>query len=185
MSKRCVAILALVATGLIGVGIAGCETGPHVDKQIRDALSPACGKQGVEQAAAYTEGPGPHPIVLLDASGGRHSWTDKVPIEWWPASVDATELVACVGAEETFVEEVCQYFGPGGVSRYRYMLRIWLVEARTGKTLADSRLSGSVPPECPGAIKSGQYGLLEGSHVSFDQARAWLEPHVLAGRQQE
>jgi len=186
MKGQVLPILALVGVGV--VGIVGCETGPHVEQELVDALSQVCAGQGVEQAAPYTEGPGPHPIVLLDSSGKSHSWTDKLPIEWWPASVNATELVACVGEEQEVEIETCRYEPGADVARYRYELELRVVEARTGQTLAftdlypnPAVLRGSDPRECAGVERMG-LTRLEGSHVPFDKLRRRLGAYVLAAK---
>ena len=184
MKGLVVVTLALIGIALVGIGTVGCGTGPRVEQQLVDALSPVCEGQGIEKAAAYTGGPGPHPVVLLDWSGSRHSWTDRVPREWWPTPLSPPQLVACVGEQEEDEIETCDYNTGPDVVRYRHQVALRLVEARTGQTLADDVFYGSDPRAC-GEREDVSLERLKGSGVPFKEMQAWLGQYVLGGSEQE
>lgn len=158
------------------------ESHARVEQQLVDGLSPACQGQGIQEAAALG-GEDLHPIVLVKSSGGRHSWTDKVPREWWPTSLHLPQLVACVGKEEKVKIETCEYTFHG-ITRYRYTVEFRVVEARTGETVASDALSGSDPRDCK-VTESRSLSELKGSHVKFDAVERRLQQYVLGGSSPE
>ncbi len=154
---------------------------------IVDTMEPACMGQGIEQAAAYTGGPGVHRVILVTlvqpaSSGDLFDWraklrdfTNELPSGWEPLAVRWTELVACI-EEQELVLETCQYTGPS-ITRYQYEMVVRLVEARTGMTIATHSLSGDLPRECQ---QTEDYWLtrLEGSPVPFSGVKDWLAQFV-------
>lgn len=130
---------------------------------------------GVPKAAAYQGSA--HPVVLISSTGEIHKWSDELPLEWLPTTVEDTQLVVCVREEREKAVQVCKYFGPD-ITRYQYYLSVTLMEAKTGNTVAATTLYGSLPRAC---LYTEDYWLtrLAGSHVSFDQLREWLHGHVV------
>jgi len=161
----------------IGVGVwANNYFNPVVDGNMIEALSAIHQGEGISAAASYNSRQSLHPIVLLDFSGKGHPWTNQVPVEWRPANITSVELVVLVGEEEEKALETVEYYGPS-ITRYQHYLVVQLRAARTGKTVANTTLYGSLPRLC---LQSEDYYLtrLEGSHVSFDQLKEWLKPYV-------
>ncbi len=147
-----------------------------VDEQLITAFSEVHEGIGVSQAASY-KGSGPHEILLLDFSGGRHGWTTSIPIEWRSKNVTGIELVVLVGEEKENVLGTCSYYGPS-VTRYQYSVEAELREAKTGKIVASITLYGSEPRHC-GQTEDYHLTRLEGSHVSFSQLSEWLRQYVV------
>jgi len=162
----------LITLGAFTLFLAGCS---DQQAEMRSAFAGVCAGQGASRAAAY-EGGGVHPIVLLASNGESHTWSNDLPGEWIPGSAEEAQLVACVEEEVESSIEVCQYNGPD-ITRYRYEVRVRLVEARTGVQVASTRLQGSEPRECQ---STEDYDLtrLAGDHVSFSAAADWLRAHV-------
>jgi hypothetical protein len=89
---------------------------------------------GVQQAAEFTGGRGPHPIIAFTTSGDLYGAAAGLPRGWNPASISATQLVLCVGDERLDlpgpVVPVCQHDFDHVPTR-----RAVLFAARTGKKL--------------------------------------------------
>lgn len=130
---------------------------------------------GISQAAVYQGNE--HPVVLLDSIGNEHDWSHELPMEWLPTAVRETQLVVCVGEEREIKIETCHYDGPD-ITRYRYSLDVELIEAKTGNIVGLTTLEGSWPRACQ-QTESYYLTRLEGSHVSFDQLREWLQGYVV------
>jgi peptidylprolyl isomerase len=170
--------LPAVAIGVVAVlVIVACDPGPEVDRQTLEALAPVCEGQGIEEAAAF-EGENLHPVVLLKSSGGIHSWTDKLPIEWWPTPLNPPQLVVCVEKEDKVVIQTCDYAGGSDITRYKYEVELRLVEARTGEEVDRVVFSGSDPRACKQSERQSVRELT-GSHLEFGPAQAWLQARVL------
>jgi hypothetical protein len=146
-----------------------------VDEKVIGACEPICRGETVPGAAAYA-GPGPHLIVLLDTQGQEHAWTNELPREWWPATVEEVQLIAVIGSEEEVVIEVCPYDGPD-ITRFRYQRSIRLVEATTGIEVGSAVLAGSDPRECE-MTEPWNLTRLEGERPTVEQAEEWLRPFV-------
>ena len=162
-------LLTLAALGLV---VAGCS---NRQAQVQAALAGVCSGRGVPDAAAYAGG-GVHPVVVLTSSGEPHDWSDDLAETWYPQSVQAAQLVACVEEEQERSIEVCPYNGPD-ITRYRYEVSLRLVEARTGVEVASTVLRGNDPRECR---QTEDYDLtrLAGDHISYSAAADWLRAHV-------
>ena len=151
------------------------------EEEIAAALKPACGAGGVERAAAYTPGPGLHPVVLLTSAGEPLSsvtWdvesTASLPADWLPTGMRFVELVACIEESRQAIE-TCAYTGPS-ITRYQYYLVIKLMAARTGQTVATETLRGDPPRQCQ---FSETYNLTElGVAVTGVALVDWLRPFV-------
>jgi len=149
------------------------------DLAIVNEVSQVCKGNGLSQAAPYTGGPGLHPIVLLDESGGiNKAWTNSLPHNWLPESLNSIELVACVKwPQRKKLIETCRYQFAASIERYRYEVKVRLIAAQTGKTLGTVTLTGASPRNCQQTERRGTT-TLEGDHVSFQQVKKWLTPFV-------
>jgi len=150
---------------------------PKPDQEILDAMSEVCQGKGVEEAAAYIPGPGPHAIVVLDASGSRHAWTNMLPYDWWPKSINATELVACLDEEQEEFVDICEYSGGQTIRRYQYTIPIRLVAARSGETIATGVIMGEPPRACR-IMELVDTTEIHGSHVTHNEVEQWLRKFV-------
>ena len=105
--------------------------------------------QGVAVAAAYDpKVPGPHRLVLLDASDQFHAWNSELPTDWKPDRVAELELVVRLDRERKSLETV-QYQGGPPITSFKYDLDIQVLEARTGRLLDSFVLRGSEPRRFP------------------------------------
>jgi hypothetical protein len=106
-----------------------------------EELAPAAQAQPVPIAAAFHASDLPHKMVFLKANGGLHPWHEKhdgFNEEWYTARVEETELVVVVGNSQKLAISHQTY--PGGappITRYQYNLEAWLIEAKTGRVLAN------------------------------------------------
>lgn len=170
------AALAIVAvSGLFVYFWTSAERKPQLKADYWDAVAPACGGLGVAGAAPYDPSPHPRPIVAL--SNGKELWYNAMPLEWVPADVTTTELVACVGESERYTIEVCPYYG-SSVTRYGYRRQIELVSALTAEVIASEIFEGNPPRECRGS-ESANLTELKGKEVTyFSQVSDWLAAYV-------
>ena len=114
-----------------------------IDPAIAEALAGVCSGQGVQGAAEYTGGRGPHTTVVLGPSGGLYESPRGLGPGWNPSSVADTELVLCV-SEETAETPLC----PDGSRLVDIAGReAELFEARTGR-LVHRFLDLTVPFQC-------------------------------------
>lgn len=176
-------ILLLVGVVLFIIWVVGgvllaLFTSPKPDQEILDAVSEVCEGRGVEEAAAYNPGPGPHAIVLLDALGSRHTWTNLLPYEWWPKSINTTELVACLGEEQRELVDICEYSGGQTIRRYQYAIPIRLMAARSGETIATGVIMGELPRACK-IMELVNTTEIHGPHVTHDEVEQWLRQFVI------
>lgn len=146
------------------------------------ALEPyaaVCNGIGLTQAARYTGGPGPHPIVFLASNGTPGAWSDELPEGWEPETLTEVELVAC-GEEEEVLLDICPYAGGSDIRRYQYSAHIVLRSAATGEQLGLLVIAGESPRRCA-AEESVNISRIDGSHVDFEQIRQWLSDYVETG----
>ncbi|MDK1119420.1 MAG: hypothetical protein QGM50_11625 [Anaerolineae bacterium] len=152
-------------------------TAPKPDQEILDTMSVVCEGRGVEEAAAYIPGPGPHAIVVLDASGSGRAWTNRLPYEWWPKSINTTELVACLDEEQQEFVTSCEYSDGQTIRKYQYTIPIQLVAARSGETIASGVIMGEPPRACK-IMELVDTTTIHGSHVTHNEVEQWLRKFV-------
>jgi hypothetical protein len=162
--------------------VAGLSAFIFISSQVE--VASACSGRGVAAAAAYSEGPGSHPVEVLYF--GRRIWNPMIPTTWYspipeswrPASVEETELVACVDSVEKYVIEICQYRGGPDITRYGYRRQVTLVTARTGEVVASETFRGEPPRQC-NQFEDSSIGKLTGSKlVDPDEVWQWLGGYV-------
>ncbi len=144
---------------------------------------------GVQEAAAYSSGHSPHPVVLVltggDADGLARGWSGRLPHEWCPKDVESTELVLFVGEEQEEVLQTCLFIGqPNNENvtgcRVVYRRDVRLREMRTGELVAADAVRGEPPrefreKETPARDEDGDPALrLYGAHVTTDDVVTWL-----------
>lgn len=159
------------------------DVGPFNENQIQilEELSQVCERKGINNATAYTNASGIHPVVLLDPLGRIiQNWTKDIPEEWWPNSTNDAELVIRVGDEGKMQIQVCEYITGPDITRYQLFLNIQLLEVKTGKIIASTTLYGSEPVECR-EVAAYYTTTIEGSSVSFEQLKEWVEPYIMPG----
>jgi hypothetical protein len=137
-------------------------------KPFPETLAPACAGAGVEEAAKYLRGNGPHRIAVLSESGKQHEWHDRLPEDWRATETEQTVLVLVVGEERQ--SEPAPVKGPDGqeslIARRERPVRV--VAARTGQVIAQARLTGDPAEGADGAPSRS---------VSWEeQVVAWLRP---------
>lgn len=156
--------------------LTGCTLNARAGVQI--TLAPIC--RGVLPADAASvesyEGSSIHPVVIASESGETHSWNGQIPDEWYPASVEEAQLIACIGLDKETEIQVCHYDGPD-ITRYRSETTVRLVEASTGQTIATTTLYGTDPRICR-PIEAYQATGLKGDPVTFEQLQDWLHSFV-------
>ncbi len=155
-----------------------------VDEFARARLNVApAGSDGLARAAAYTRGPGVHPAVFMQIDGKPHWWVGVAPPAWRPAAVETTELVVVIGPEGRSVLSRHEFIGDDkkpapSITRYRVTLPVRVVEARTGKLVAQQ-----VFETTPRPVNAREpYNLTELSvPVEWSTVEAWLRPIVAPG----
>lgn len=130
--------------------------GPVIEKAQADEakfpedLAPAVQGQPVPQASPWDRSPDHTPaLVLLRRSCELHPWHDDLELDWRSDSVEGAELVVVLGKQYRSVLSVTRYphqKGAPPVTRYRHEMNVWLVEAKTGKTLASKRFRQDARP---------------------------------------
>lgn len=152
----------VASAGVVGVTQLAVPN-QHPDAQLVAALRPACAGIAVVGAGAVDRSGGhANHLVVLDTDGNEHPWTGYPPLEWRPASLADTELVACISAEEVETQiQVCQYVNGPPIHRYRVSRSVKIVEAATGRVLAEYLVKGD--PRACGQTESRDLTELKGS----------------------
>lgn len=145
---------------------------------IQRRLQEVCKGKGIAEAAIYNPKNNYfHPVVLLSGSGQPHNWSDDISDDWEPMAMRFCELVAAVDEEKRILLQTCTYTQGGIKYRYRYQMRIRLLNVRTGAAISSHTFYGTKPSACP--QRTGvRYQELEGSHVGFSDVNEWLEKFV-------
>ena len=168
--------VAALSGGLLFGGITVLVPSSHPDAALVAALKPACGGSAVNGAGIAQPGASINHLVLLATDGSEHRWTGFAPIEWKPASLADTELVACVSADEIRTQiETCQYINGPAITRYSAARHVVLVEPGTGRTIASYDMTDT-PRECR-STEERSVVELTGS-VPWETVRAGLATHV-------
>jgi uncharacterized protein YraI len=148
---------------------------PDVEAAQNAALQ-VCGGGSAPEAPAYNGGPGVHPVLLLNESGGRHAWDSQLGSWGVGSTPGSAELIACVGEQQRINIQTCPYYGPS-IDRYHYVVNVRLISAQTGQQIANTSLTGADPRECR-SQEPYNLTVLDGSPVSYDQLHSWLQPFV-------
>ena len=115
------------------------------DRQREDMkqLAGLCRGKAAPRAAAYSKGPGIHPIACLTANGTVHEWNNQMPNEWRPGSLDEMELVLIVGPQRMIMVSQQQTWDKlgrpaGTIKSYRAEVTVRVLAARTGQMVAQA-----------------------------------------------
>jgi hypothetical protein len=177
--RAAVGVIGFMLLLLIAFFVMGRQARPS--RAILEAMAGVCQGQAETRAAAYTPGPGVHKLVLLDSSGQPNPWTGALPRAWRPASLEAAELVLCVGEERTEIIQTCHYSGGPDIDRRHYVRDVALLEARTGALVRKATLSGESPRRCQ-EFEIVKMTSLGGLPVSVEDVVEWLQADVESGQ---
>jgi uncharacterized protein YjbI with pentapeptide repeats len=156
----------------------------HIRLEPRDeilrVLKDVCNGQGVPGTRSFADDGAFHSLVLLNAQGDSHQWSD-LPLDkgWEPMALRFTDLVACVEHEEAGSIETCDYSGGPPITRYQYRVHMRLIVARTGELVDEGTVSGSVPGECPARAPASQTEI-NGDNVTRNDLAQWFTQFVKA-----
>jgi hypothetical protein len=113
--------------------------------QFPEDLAPAAKARPVPQAAVFKPGPGPHKMAFLRIDGQLHPWHETIREDWQAEFVGSTELAVVIGnPRKVFVSHHTYPGGAPPITRWLFELEISVIEAKTGKILAN-RLFRNVP----------------------------------------
>jgi hypothetical protein len=153
----CITLLATILLFVNGVPVLADKFFPpriSVSGEVVEAANQACKGLPVPEAAEYNVGTGLHPLVLVKAAGGWHTFTNKLSRAWKPKSISDIQLVACADEIQTNTYQVCNYTEAGQFTRYQETIDVRLVAAKTGELVEKLHIEGLVPPPCPDSISS-------------------------------
>ncbi len=136
--------------------------------------------KGVRQAAAYHKTDRIHPAWCLAADGSVHAFNEEMPAEWRAGSVEETELVIVIGPEgRTFLSHTRFVDDAGrpapGITRVRTHLMVGIVEAKTGKRVAQQHFFQD--PRLLNAHEPGGFTELA-EPVPFATVARWLWQYI-------
>jgi hypothetical protein len=116
-------------------------------------------------------------LLVLGENGQFIDWTDQSRSDWAPVDRSQAPLVACTGPAQDQLIETCRYGGGVHVARYRQLLPVRLVDARSGELLLSAVLTAEPPPCQPLGIQ--ELPRLR-ARLTYQDFKAWLEK-ALAG----
>lgn len=105
-----------------------------------DAMDVCSGKARSDMAA-YTAGPGMHPVVVVFQQAGTNASSREYPQGWQAPSVGEIQLVACVN-EEYIDFHTCNYDGNNTLLIQQHQQTVTLYAAQTGKQVHQFTLYG-------------------------------------------
>jgi hypothetical protein len=137
------------------------------------ALAALCRGKGVPQAAAFNKSSETHPAVVLKPSGTLHSWHKRLQPGWQAESVEETELVILVPPQKRTLLGVQTYSnGAPPIRRYQYDLDVRLLEARTGRLIAQKHFQNAARPIRPMEV----WALTElGDPIAWLDVSRWMK----------
>jgi hypothetical protein len=141
--------VAVLSAAVLYGGVAVVVPSHHPGHDLTAALKPSCSGGAVAGAGVmhWADGVANH-LVVLGPEGNEQRWTGSTPIEWKPASVADTELVACVSDEDLVaLVETCQYINGPAIRRYSATRHVRLVEPGTAAVVAEYDV-GDRPRDC-------------------------------------
>jgi len=102
-------------------------------------LAPAARAEPVPLAAAFDMSAKKHRMVILKTTGALfEDWQDRLKEDWRAESVEDTALVLVVSPQKKiFVDTILYPNNAPPISRYKFLLEASVVEAKTGKVLAN------------------------------------------------
>ena len=158
---------------------APAKPAPAVRLRFPDDLVPAVHRKPVPGAAQYDRTAKGHRLAFFRDGKLHRQWQDLLKDEWRAESVEKTELVVVLGQDvKTFLSITHYPNGAPPITRYRYDLKVSVVEAKTGTVLAEQRFASE-----PRSIRPVEdWGLMTiGQPVSFTTVYNWVASRSLAG----
>ncbi len=150
-----------------------------VEPKFPDALVPAAQAVPVPEASEFIPANESHGMVVVRPDGVLHDWNEQVNNDWAATSVAKTELVVVVGVQKKSISSVHHYpNGAPSVTRYRHDLEASVVEAKTGKVLAN-RVFTNLPRPLAGVERWETTSI--GRVVSHRTVLAWVMKHAQKG----
>jgi hypothetical protein len=154
---------AVLATALLAIGLV-------VVVRSSNGLAVVCQGDGASGTAAYTPGPGPHPVQI---EGDSLETEDVLASDLIPASRADVQLVACISSFETSdLATTCQYIGASaGTPLYYTDYTLTLRAASTGAVVAGPMTVQGSNDTCPddvfgtGDQPDAQYSLLDDNQL--------------------
>jgi len=148
---------------------------------VAEVVASVCLGEALVDSAEYDPYDGDaHPTIILDENGEVHSWTYKLPVDWFPYTSEMLELVVCLGDEVKKDIQVCEYsyVGSGAdapsITRYQYLQDAALHAAYTGNMIDSTTLSGPLPDACPQTIFSSMTSIT-GDNIGISELATWLQ----------
>ena len=148
--RRLAGLAAAVLSGGLLYGAIGLAVpSQHPGHDLTAALKPACTNGAINGAGgSHIAGAATAHLVVLDPEGNEQRWTGAAPIEWKPASLADTEVVACVSDEDVMaLIETCQYINGPAIRRYSATRHVKLIEPGSGQMVAEYDVTDS-PRQC-------------------------------------
>jgi hypothetical protein len=137
-----------------------------------DDLAPAARALPVPAAAEFKPSTDVHPLVYLQLNGSLHPWQETLHSDWAADSVTTTELAVVLGVPRK--ASISHHTYPNGappITRYQFELELSVIEAKTGKILAN-RLFRNVPRPIM-KVESWETTAI-GRAVTQEQVFAWV-----------
>jgi hypothetical protein len=174
-------VVSIFAAGGLVVGAQLMVPSQRPDAQLVAALRPACAGQPVAGAGVWDRtGIRANHLVILDTDGNEHPWTGYPPMAWRPPNLADTELVACISPDEIHTEiQVCRYDNGPPIHRYRVSRSVKVVEAATGRLIAQYNVSDD--PRACGPTENRDLTELSGT-IGWDDFAEGFQPFVESGQ---
>ena len=140
--------VAVLSGGALLLGVQFVVPSQHPGAELVAALRPACAGLPVPGGGVISAGAPINHLVVLGPVGNEQRWTGSPPMEWKPASLADTELVACVSDEDVdLLIETCHYINGPAIERLSATRHVKLVEPGSGRVVAEYDVTNT-PREC-------------------------------------
>ena len=142
--------VAVLSGGLLYAAVGSLVPSQHPGHELTAALKLTCTDGAVVAAGgAHRAGMATAHLVVLGSDGYEQRWTGHAPMEWKPANLADTELVACVSAQDAHaLIQTCHYTIGPALKRYNATRHVKLIEPGSGRAVAEYDVT-DVPPTCP------------------------------------
>ncbi len=163
---------------MISCALGAALTVPYNDfRALRPAGEVCLGKE-FDQAAVYSDRSSPSPVLIASSEGGiNEKWTSDLPFSWWPRNPENLQIVACLGDQTVDNIETCYYHDGSQIMRYQHKLPIRLIEANSGRLVAEGTIWGPGPREC-GDSEAWGTAEINSDPVTAQDIQDWLRPYV-------
>jgi hypothetical protein len=164
-----VPVSAVLVTALFAIGLV-------IVVRSSGGLGVVCQGDGASGTAAYTPGPGPHPVQI---EGDSLETEDVLPSDLTPASRADVQLVACISFFETSdLASTCQYVGASaGTPLYYTDYTLTLRAASTGAVVVGPTTVQGSNATCPDEIfATGNQPDAQYSQLDDSQLLSFVDP---------